>query len=206
MRPNNRDLPVFLFSLRETNRYHYSRNGYCILQCMYVIFLHHIAIIKIIQYRFGFISVIRAYVIPLFRSVIYIVSSTCIIVIFADCRVDGLQWSNDGSIKMPRRKGEAPLFRRCMFTCKGGTGGFSKEVWEELEPSVPETVVIFYFGVETDYSLVPHGNSSSDSPFVRSPTSLIRRLKESTTTPKQTYVAESLSGTCMYCDNIIKSF
>ena len=77
----------------------------------------------------------------------------------SDARIDGLQWRNTGSVQFPRRATDASpaVFRRTKFVCKGGTGSFTKEVWESVSFD-DEVIVVFYHGVDTDYALRPHGN------------------------------------------------
>lgn len=62
---------------------------------------------------------------------------------FSDARIDGLQWLNASSVRVPRTVPLPALsFRRVTFRCKGRTGSF-KKVCETLS-SKPE--LVFYEG------------------------------------------------------------
>lgn len=116
---------------------------------------------------------------------------------FVDARVDGMQWINKGSIRLPTASPfRQSKYRKTTCVARGGTGGFYKEVWEELKvkSGVPQIIVVIYGGVESDFDILPHGNSLSDRKFFRTPKSNLSALKRSENTPKITYINECLDG------------
>jgi len=118
--------------------------------------------------------------------------------LITDARIDGLQWDNKGSVRMPRNIGQPENFRKTTFRCRNGTGAFHKEVWEELESSAT-LVVVFYEGVDSDFAVLPHGNSKRRTPFVRTRPSTIAELKEAKSLPKTVYVNSCLKGKKQLC-------
>lgn len=68
-------------------------------------------------------------------------------------------------------------------------------MWEKLHNEELELVVVRYYGVDIDFAIASHGNSSkSNRPFFRSPASSIEDLKGETGVPKTLYMKQVMSG------------